>query len=168
MVFLVSKKPNLEVSFPLICFQRLSRMSVATRQCRWYDNRYTRGSPLQVLSYYEEIFSSFRGHSRLGPTICYFANHIYLQLCSVAPYRVVGSAYRYVPTLLFISHWKSELRFLNFGAVRTISYRRASPLLGTSITRIHSNLSRIITRMIRAMIRDFDSRDICVIISAEQ
>jgi len=106
VVFVVPKKPNLEVSFPLICFQRLSRAGIATRQCCWYNNRYTRGLPLRVLSYYEEIFSSFHGHSRLGPTICYFANHIYFQFCSVASYRVAGSAYRYaVRTISFQLHF---------------------------------------------------------------
>ena len=102
VVYGMPKKPNLEKSFPLICFQRLSRKSIATQRCRWFDNWYTRDSSLQVLSYYGEILSSFHDHSRLGPTICYFANHIIYRLCSVASCRVAGSAYRYVPILLFV------------------------------------------------------------------
>ena len=37
--------------FPLRCFQRLSLPDVATRQCPWRDNRYTRGQSIPVLSY---------------------------------------------------------------------------------------------------------------------
>src|ERR1700712_5236705 len=44
-------KTNLETSFPLRCFQRLSLPHVATRQCHWRDNRYTRGASTPVLSY---------------------------------------------------------------------------------------------------------------------
>ena len=44
-------KPGFEVSFPLRCFQRLSRPHIATRQCRWRDNRSTRGASIPVLSY---------------------------------------------------------------------------------------------------------------------
>ena len=43
--------PYLEGGFPLRCFQRLSRPNIATRQCRWRDNRNTRGSSNPVLSY---------------------------------------------------------------------------------------------------------------------
>ena len=43
--------PNLEVGFPLICFQRLSRPDMATRRCGWRHNRYTRGQFVPVLSY---------------------------------------------------------------------------------------------------------------------
>ena len=42
---------HLEGGFPLRCFQRLSRPYVATRQCRWSDNRNTRGTSIPVLSY---------------------------------------------------------------------------------------------------------------------
>ncbi len=42
---------HLEGGFPLRCFQRLSRPYVATRQCRWRDNRNTRGTSIPVLSY---------------------------------------------------------------------------------------------------------------------
>ena len=42
---------HLEGGFPLRCFQRLSRPHVATRQCRWRDNRNTRGASIPVLSY---------------------------------------------------------------------------------------------------------------------
>ena len=44
-------KPGFEVSFPLRCVQRLSRPHLATRLCRWHDNRSTRGTFLPVLSY---------------------------------------------------------------------------------------------------------------------
>ena len=40
-----------EGGFPLRCFQRLSCPNVATLQCRWRDNRSTRGSSTPVLSY---------------------------------------------------------------------------------------------------------------------
>ena len=43
--------PNLEGGFPLRCFQRLSLPNIATRRCRWRDNRNTRGSSNSVLSY---------------------------------------------------------------------------------------------------------------------
>ena len=48
---LSSGKSYLEASFPLRCFQRLSFPNLATRQCHWRDNRYTRGSSTPVLSY---------------------------------------------------------------------------------------------------------------------
>ena len=44
-------KTHLETSFPLRCFQRLSLPHIATRQCHWRDNRYTRGTSTPVLSY---------------------------------------------------------------------------------------------------------------------
>ena len=43
--------PYLRVGFPLICFQRLSRPHIATRQCGWRHNRNTSGAFLPVLSY---------------------------------------------------------------------------------------------------------------------
>ena len=46
-----SGKTHLQASFPLRCFQRLSLPHVATRQCHWRDNRYTRGASTPVLSY---------------------------------------------------------------------------------------------------------------------
>ena len=46
-----SGKTNLQASFPLRCFQRLSLPHVATRRCHWRDNRYTRGASTPVLSY---------------------------------------------------------------------------------------------------------------------
>ena len=46
-----SGKPHLQASFPLRCFQRLSLPHLATRQCHWRDNRYTRGASTPVLSY---------------------------------------------------------------------------------------------------------------------
>ena len=47
----VSGKPNLEVGFPLRCFQRLSLPNVATRRCGWRHNRNTSGPSIPVLSY---------------------------------------------------------------------------------------------------------------------
>ena len=44
-------RTRFEVGFPLRCFQRLSRPHLATRRCRWRDNRYTRGASIPVLSY---------------------------------------------------------------------------------------------------------------------
>ena len=44
-------RSHLETSFPLRCFQRLSLPHIATRRCRWRDNRYTRGTSTPVLSY---------------------------------------------------------------------------------------------------------------------
>src|SRR5450830_1924664 len=46
-----SGKSHLKASFPLRCFQRLSLPDLATRQCHWRDNRYTRGLSTPVLSY---------------------------------------------------------------------------------------------------------------------
>ena len=42
---------HLEEGFPLRCFQWLSLPDIATRQCHWRDNRYTRGPSILVLSY---------------------------------------------------------------------------------------------------------------------
>ena len=44
-------KSNLEGSFALRCFQRLSSPNVATQRCPWQNNWYTRGSCFSVLSY---------------------------------------------------------------------------------------------------------------------
>ena len=44
-------RPGFEGGFPLRCIQRLSRPHIATRRCRWRDNRYTRGASIPVLSY---------------------------------------------------------------------------------------------------------------------
>ena len=44
-------RTRFEVGFPLRCFQRLSRPHIATRPCRWRDNRCTRGASIPVLSY---------------------------------------------------------------------------------------------------------------------
>ena len=44
-------RSNLETSFPLRCFQRLSLPNLATRRCHWRDNRYTRDASTPVLSY---------------------------------------------------------------------------------------------------------------------
>ena len=42
---------HLEGGFTLRCLQRLSLPNLATRPCRWYNNRSTRGSSIPVLSY---------------------------------------------------------------------------------------------------------------------
>jgi len=47
----VPGRSHLGVGFPLRCFQRLSHPHLATRLCRWRDNRYTRGASIPVLSY---------------------------------------------------------------------------------------------------------------------
>ncbi len=44
-------KSDLEASFALRCFQRLSLPHLATRRCDWRHNRYTRGASAPVLSY---------------------------------------------------------------------------------------------------------------------
>ena len=44
-------RPRFEAGFPLRCFQRLSLPYLATRLCRWRDNRSTRGTSIPVLSY---------------------------------------------------------------------------------------------------------------------
>ena len=46
-----SGRPRFEAGFPLRCFQRLSLPYIATRLCRWRDNRSTRGTSIPVLSY---------------------------------------------------------------------------------------------------------------------
>ena len=43
--------PCFEGGFPLRCIQRLSRPYLATQQCPWQDNWYTRGMFISVLSY---------------------------------------------------------------------------------------------------------------------
>ncbi len=44
-------RSHLGVGFPLRCLQRLSLPQVATRRCRWRDNRFTRAASVPVLSY---------------------------------------------------------------------------------------------------------------------
>ena len=44
-------RSHLVEGFTLRCFQHFSHPDVATRRCRWRDNRYTRGSSNPVLSY---------------------------------------------------------------------------------------------------------------------
>jgi hypothetical protein len=44
-------RSHLQASFPLRCFQRLSLPHIATRQCDWRHNRYTRDASTPVLSY---------------------------------------------------------------------------------------------------------------------
>jgi len=51
-------KPNLGDGFALICFQRLSVPNVATEQCPWQDNSYTRGSCIPVLSSHFSVITN--------------------------------------------------------------------------------------------------------------
>ena len=48
---LVPGRSHLVEGFTLRCIQRFSLPDVATRRCRWRDNRYTRGPSNPVLSY---------------------------------------------------------------------------------------------------------------------
>ena len=57
---------DLEVSFPLRCFQRLSVPDIATRRCHWHDNRNTSGPSTQVLSYYRQTLSSILRPRQIG------------------------------------------------------------------------------------------------------
>ena len=61
----VARNPYLGAGFPLRCFQRLSLPNVANRPCRWRDNRHTRGSSTQVLSYYGQASSGFQRAQRI-------------------------------------------------------------------------------------------------------
>ena len=47
----VQTRPNLGNGFVLICFQHLSKPYIATLRCHERDNRNTRGTSLQILSY---------------------------------------------------------------------------------------------------------------------
>ena len=58
--------PSLEAGFPLRCFQRLSVPYMATRLCPWQDNRNTRGTSTQVLSYYGQLLSSVLRPRQIG------------------------------------------------------------------------------------------------------
>ena len=58
--------PSLEADFPLRCFQRLSVPYMATRLCPWQDNRNTRGTSTQVLSYYGQLLSSILRPRQIG------------------------------------------------------------------------------------------------------
>ena len=58
--------PGLEAGFPLRCFQRLSVPYMATRLCPWQDNRHTRGTSTQVLSYYGQLLSSVLRPRQIG------------------------------------------------------------------------------------------------------
>jgi hypothetical protein len=63
--FKTVRNPNLGAGFPLRCFQRLSLPNVANRPCRWRDNRQTRGSSTQVLSYYGQASPGFQRAQRI-------------------------------------------------------------------------------------------------------
>lgn len=60
-----SRNAYLGAGFPLRCFQRLSLPNVANRPCHWRDNRHTRGSSTQVLSYYGQASSAFQRAQRI-------------------------------------------------------------------------------------------------------
>ena len=57
--------PYLGEGFPLRCFQRLSLPNVANRPRHWRDDRHTRGSSTQVLSYYGQASSAFQRAQRI-------------------------------------------------------------------------------------------------------
>jgi hypothetical protein len=59
-------RPGLEEGFPLRCFQRLSRPHIATRRCRWRDNRCTRGASIPVLSYWGQRLASLLHPRQIG------------------------------------------------------------------------------------------------------
>jgi len=48
------RESHLGTGFPLRCFQRFSPPQLATRPCRWRDNRYTSAASAPVLSYWEQ------------------------------------------------------------------------------------------------------------------
>ena len=56
----------LRQSFPLRCFQRLSLPNLATRQCHWRDNRYTRGSSTPVPRTREQPPQIFQRPRKMG------------------------------------------------------------------------------------------------------
>ena len=60
-----ARNAYLGAGFPLRCFQRLSLPNVANRPCHWRDNRHTRGSSTQVLSYYGQASSRFQRAQRI-------------------------------------------------------------------------------------------------------
>ena len=60
-----ARNAYLGAGFPLRCFQRLSLPNVANRPCHWRDNRHTRGSSTQVLSYYGQASSGFQRAQRI-------------------------------------------------------------------------------------------------------
>ena len=57
---------RLEGGFPLRCLQRLSRPHLATRRCRWRDNRYTSGASIPVLSYWGRRLSGLQHPWQIG------------------------------------------------------------------------------------------------------
>lgn len=59
------RNPYLGAGFPLRCFQRLSLPNVANRPRHWRDDRHTRGSSTQVLSYYGQASSRFQRAQRI-------------------------------------------------------------------------------------------------------
>jgi hypothetical protein len=61
-----SGRSYLERGFALRCFQRLSRPNIATRRCRWRDNRITIGSSTPVLAYWGQLLSNLLRPRRIG------------------------------------------------------------------------------------------------------
>ena len=59
-------RSHLEVSFSLRCFQRLSVPYMATGLCFWRNNPHTRGTSIQVLSYYGQILSNLLRPRQIG------------------------------------------------------------------------------------------------------
>ena len=60
-----ARNAYLGAGFPLRCFQRLSLPNVANRPRHWRDDRHTRGSSTQVLSYYGQASSRFQRAQRI-------------------------------------------------------------------------------------------------------
>ena len=73
--FKTVRNPNLGAGFPLRCFQRLSLPNVANRPCHWRDNRHTRGSSTQVLSYYGQASSGFQRAQRIETKLSHASRH---------------------------------------------------------------------------------------------
>ena len=63
------RNSNLGVRFPLRCFQRLSFGNIATRRYYWRNNRHTRDSPREVLSYCPQLSSKFQRFYRIESDI---------------------------------------------------------------------------------------------------
>ena len=59
-------RPRLEGGFLLRCLQQLSRPYLATRRCRWRDNRCTRGASVPVLSYWGRRLASLLHPRQIG------------------------------------------------------------------------------------------------------
>ena len=59
-------RTGFEGGFPLRCFQQLSLPYLATRLCRWRDNRSTRGTSTPVLSYWGQLLAILQHPRQIG------------------------------------------------------------------------------------------------------